>query len=344
MVFQIGIVGAGALTRIGLAPALLSMPEARLAAVLDPDPAALASIADLAPGAVLGSDAERFFDTPLDAVHVATPNHLHEQYACRALRMGLPTIVDKPLADSVASGARIVACAAETGTPALIGYMAKHNAAYVAARRLVAEGAIGTPVSMVGSRLGWRKYDWRSRRSQGGLGCLADLGIYPVLTAVDLFGAEPVRCQANAYPVDDPERTEVYAQATLWFDERRYLHFETSFAFDQQPASAEVSGYTVVGDAGVLQVTGGWAMNGGGTVDYCTATGWHRPDLVPVDPYASQYRSLLAAAGGAPVPGELSLARGLTDLEILYAVRRTAAARAGTAPITVGAAALVASR
>ncbi len=327
MVYQIGVIGAGALTRIALAPALLAMPEARLAAVLDPNPQALASISHLAPDAELTTDPERFFDQRLDAVHVATPNHLHEQYACRALRAELPTIVDKPIAHTPESGQRIVACAAATGTPALIGYMAKHNAANVAAVQLVRSGAIGTPVAMVAARLGWRKYDWRGRRDQGGLGCLADLGIYPVLTAVDLFDAEPVRYQASAYPLDDPDRTELYAQATLWFDDRRYLHFETSFTFDQQPASAEVSGYTLVGEEGVLQVTGGWAMNGGGTVDYCTATGWHRPQLAPVDPYASQYRALLACAAGAPVPASLSLARGLADLEILYAIRNSAAGR-----------------
>jgi predicted dehydrogenase len=333
MVQQIGIVGAGSLTRIALAPALAAMPDAHLAVVLDPDPEALASIAPLAPGADLTTDPERFWGTRLDGVHIATPNHLHEQYACRALQQRLPTIVDKPIAHTPESGRRIVECAAETGTPALIGYMAKHNAANVEARRLVEAGAIGAPVSMVASRLGWRKYDWRGRRDQGGLGCLADLGIYPVLTAVDLFGGEPDRCQASAYPVDDPDRTEVYAQATLWFDERRYLHFETSFMFDDQPASAEVSGYTLVGEEGVLQVSGGWAMNGSGTIDYCTATGWHRPELTPVDPYVGQYRALFAAAAGEPVPHRLSLDRGLGDLEILYGISANAAARTGIAPL-----------
>jgi predicted dehydrogenase len=332
MVHQVGIVGAGALTRIALAPALLGMPDARVAAVLDPDPLALRVIAELCPGAVLCTDEEEFFAQRLDAVHVATPNHLHEHYACRSLRMGLATIVDKPLAHTPAAGQRIVDVAAQTGTPALIGYMAKYNVANVEAQRLVSAGAIGTPRAMVAARLGWRKYDWRVRRDQGGLGCLADLGIYPVLTAVDLFGAEPVRCQASAYPLDDV-RTEVYAQATLWFDERRYLHFETSFAFDDQPASAEVSGYTLVGDEGVLQVQGGWAMNGGGTVDYCDATGWHRAPLTPVDPYVAQYRQLIASAAGAPVPPGLALERGRRDLEILYAISDTAAAADGPAPI-----------
>ena len=338
MPYQIGIVGAGALTRIALAPTLAQMPEARLAVVVDPDPRALETIAPLCPDAVLTTDVERFFATDLDAVHVATPNHLHESYACRAMAAGLPTLVDKPLAHSVEAGRRIVAAAAETGTTALIGYMAKHNAANIEALRLVQAGEIGAPLAMVAARLGWRKYDWRSRRAEGGLGCLADLGIYPVLTAVDLFGADPVRVQASAYPVDDPDRTELYAQATLWFGERRYLHFETSFAFDEQPASAEVSGYSLVGEEGVLQVSGGWAMNGGGTVDYCNKSGWHSAVVTPVDPYAAQYRTLMACAAGAPIPEALSLSRALTDLEILYAISDCAADGAGPAPIKLRAA------
>ena len=339
MVYQIGIVGAGALTRIALAPALAAMPDARLAAVLDPDPLALQSVADLCPDALLTTDVDRFFATGFDAVHIATPNHLHEPYALRTLRAGIPTIVDKPLAHAVESARRIADVADETGTTALVGYMAKHNAANVEAARLVRTGAIGEPRAMVAARLGWRKYDWRGRRGEGGLGCLADLGIYPVLTAVDLFGADPVRCQASAYPVDDPERTELYAQATLWFDDQRYLHLETSFTFDQQPASAEVSGYTLVGTEGILQVSGGWAMNGGGTVDYCNSSGWHQSKLVTVDPYVSQYRTLMACAEGAPVPPELSLRRGVTDVEILYAIADVAANATGPVPIRVGAAA-----
>lgn len=342
MVYRIGIVGAGFLTRHSLVPALHAMATpagegrlvGRLVAVLDPSREALGMVKKLAPEAFLTTDEDAFFDTPMDGVHVATPNHLHEHYACRALKQGLATIVDKPVAHNIDSGRRILTAAAAASAPALVGYMSKHNVFNREARRLVASGAIGTPLVMTAARCGWRKDDWRSRRDESGLGCLADLGIYPVLTAVDIFGADPVRCQASMWPVRDPQRTDLYAQATLWFDDARYLHFETAATFNEQPASAEVSGYTVVGDTGIVQVRGAWQMNGTGELEWCDARGWRPPAaLVPTDPYLSQYRLLASCAAGAPVPPEVSIERAVRDLEILYAIENSAAAGAGPSPI-----------
>lgn len=336
MTYRVGIVGAGFLTRHSLIPALRGMPGGRLVAVLDPDPQALAAAARECPDALFTTDEGAFFDTAMDAVHVATPNHLHERFALRALADGLGVVVDKPLAHTVASGRSMVTAAAAAGAPAIVGYMSKHNVYNREARRLVAAGAIGTPRTMVAARLGWRKDDWRSRPAESGLGCLADLGIYPVLTAIDIFGADPVRCQAAAWPVGDPARTDLYAQATLWFDDRRYLHFETAATFHEQPASAEVASYTVIGDAGIIQVTGAWQMDGTGALEMCDATGW-RPAarLTPVDPYRSQYELLARCAAGEPVPDEVSLERGLRDLEILYAIADNAAAGTGAGDIRV---------
>jgi predicted dehydrogenase len=325
--YRIGIVGAGFLTRHSLIPALRGMPDGRLASVLDPSTEALATIAPQCPDTLLTTVENEFFAAGLDAVHVATPNHLHEHYARRAMERGLAVLVDKPLAHTVESGERILASATTTGAVAFVGYMSKHNVYNAEARRLVAAGAIGNPLTMVAARLGWRKDDWRSLPECSGLGCLADLGIYPVTTAGDLFGAEPVRCQASAWPVRDPDRTDLYAQATLWFDDHRYLHFETAATFNEQPASAEVATYTVVGDAGIIQVSGAWQMDGTGRLEFCDADGWHRPDLVPVDPYLVQYRLLAAcSAGTATVPPEISLERGVHDLKVLYAIADSAAA------------------
>ncbi len=334
MDLRIGIVGAGFLTRHSLIPALRSVPRLRLVAVLDPEPEALLAVTAMSPEVETYTDEDAFFDAGLDAVHVATPNHLHEHFAVRALGGGLVTLIDKPLAHTVASARRILAAAGESGSTALIGYMSKYNVYNREALRLVHSGAIGAPRAMSAARLGWRKYDWRSRRRFSGLGCLADLGIYPVLTGIDVFGADPVRCQGTLWPVDDPDCTDVHAQATLWFDDLRYLHFETAATFNEEPASAEVSTYTVVGDEGFIQVRDSWAMNGSGHLELRDGGGWHRADLVPTDPYAQQYRLLADCADGAPVPAEVSLARGLADLEILYAVADNAAGGGGVTPIS----------
>jgi predicted dehydrogenase len=329
MAYRIGIVGAGFLTQHRLIKAIADIPDATLAAVLDPSDAARAAVAGLSPDTLVTADEAEFFDASLDAVHVATPNYLHEHFACRAIELGIATIVDKPLADTVESGRRILAASMSGPGVAMVGYMSKHNVYNREARRLIAAGAIGRPLAMVAARCGWRLKGWRRRPQTSGLGCLGDLGIYPVLTAVDVFGAEPVRYRASIWPVGDPEQSDLYAHATVWFDDERYLSFETAATFDQQPVSAEVSVYTVVGDEGVIQVNRSWAMDGSGSLDWCDASGWHCADLTPVDTYRVQYELLRRYAAGEPVPQEISIDRGLRDLAILYAIADSAAVRVG---------------
>lgn len=315
---RIGLVGGGFLTTFALLPALDGLDGFEVAAVLDPDPAARRQIAA---GLVTG-DEDEFFDAGLDAVHVATPNHLHAAVACRALGEGLAVLVDKPLAGTVGDALEIHRAAQKSAAPLLVGYFSRYKAPNVAIRRLVADGAIGEPLAMNAVHLGHRDGDWRNYRATSGLGCAADLAIYPLLTAGDLLGAPATECQAVAYPAADPELTDVYLDATVWFGGRP-LHVESSFL---EAPQVGVSRYTVVGTAGVIVADGTWAMNDGGSVLLCNRTG-RRPVTPPLtNPYARQYQTLAGCMAGAPVPAEVGSARALRDVAVLHLLDRSAAA------------------
>jgi hypothetical protein len=125
-----------------------------------------------------------------------------------------------------------------------------------------------------------------------------------------------------------PNWTDVYAQANLWFDDHRYLHFECLAAFDEQGAPAEVSSYTIAGDQGIIHVRDLWATNRYGSLVMCDPGGWRSVQLDPINPYLGQYRLLTQCQTGAEVPAEVSISRGLADLRILYAIADSAAAAA----------------
>jgi len=322
MSFRIGIVGAGFLTRQSLLPAIAAADDLRLVAVLDSDPAALRAVASGHPDVWCGTDTREFLGTPFDAVHVATPNRRHAEFACRALARGIPTLVEKPLADTVDAGQWILRAAMASGAPAMVGYMSRYNAYNRAVVELVRSGRLGPVRSMTASHLGHRQGNWRNRRADSGLGCLGDLAIYPLLTAVEVFGVAPSACRATGYPGGDPERTDIYVEATLWFGEDRRLHLESSFT---EPPGVGVSRYTIVCEHGLVVVRDSWAMNSGGSVLVCDDRGrrWLRPE--PVDPYVAQYRILAASAAGAPVPAEVGIPRALRDLRVLHALERSVA-------------------
>jgi predicted dehydrogenase len=324
--YRLGLIGAGFLTQAALLPALAAPgTEFTVVAVLDPSAEALAAVAARLPGVLATGDEDGFFAARLDAVHVATPNAYHAQLAQRAFGLGLAVLVDKPLADTLSAGEGIVAAARAAGTVGMVGYMSRYNAYNRAAAELVGSGAIGEPLSMAAVHLGHRSTDWRTRRAESGLGSLGDLGIYPVLTATSLFG-RPEACQATAFPVGDPELTDLHAEGTVYFPGGQRLRLESSFI--TQAPRVGVSRYTVIGTGGALVVHDSWAMNGGGRVLLCHSTERDVVVVTEVDPYAEQYRQLAACLRGElPVPEEVSLERGLRDLTVLVALEQSAASR-----------------
>lgn len=333
MSYRIGLIGGGSLTQQALLPALAGLAGLfSVAAVLDPDPAALAAIRSRLPQVPVTGDEESFFGAGLDAVHIATPNSSHCPLTLRALAAGLAVVVDKPLADTVAAGERIAAAVHASGTVAVIGYMSKYNAHNRSVARLIQAGAIGEPQSMSAIDFGYRDGSWRTRRADSGLGCLGDLAIYPVATASDLLGTRPQACRATAYPAADPELTDLHAEGTVEFPGGAALHLEASFLTDI-PGGPGTSRYTVIGSEGVIVARGCWAMNGGGQVLLCNSAQRGTITSAETDPYVEQYRQFAACLDGAPVPEFVSVQRGLHDLRVLAALADSAAAGGRRVPL-----------
>jgi predicted dehydrogenase len=83
-----------------------------------------------------------------DGAIIATPNALHVPNALDCLDAGVPVLVEKPLAESVAAAQRLVEAQGRTGVPVLAGHHRRHNPIVKAARKLVQEGGIGRLVAV----------------------------------------------------------------------------------------------------------------------------------------------------------------------------------------------------
>jgi predicted dehydrogenase len=107
----------------------------------------------------------------IDGVILATPNALHVDGALTAIAAGLPVLVEKPLAEDVAGGQRIVAAAEAAGVPVLVGHHRRYNPIIEAAREIIGRGDLGTVVS-VQATTWFRKpdgyFDTGWRRAPGG--------------------------------------------------------------------------------------------------------------------------------------------------------------------------------
>jgi myo-inositol 2-dehydrogenase/D-chiro-inositol 1-dehydrogenase len=86
-----------------------------------------------------------FLDAELDAVIVASPNHLHVEHAAAALRSGRHVLVEKPMALDVAGAERLLREAEAAGRLLAVGHELRTFAWAETARRLLNDGALGAP-------------------------------------------------------------------------------------------------------------------------------------------------------------------------------------------------------
>jgi predicted dehydrogenase len=127
-----------------------------------------------------------------EAVVVATPSGTHAEICEHVLTSGASVFLEKPLALTVESGARMVELAAGAGVITQVGYHLRFVPSFEEARRWYRQGVIGRAhhfhVSAHGPTvLRPKGSTWRARRSEGG-GCLYDYASHAADLAGFLFG------------------------------------------------------------------------------------------------------------------------------------------------------------
>jgi predicted dehydrogenase len=146
MTIGIAIVGAGLIGREHLAR-VAAHPRCRVAALVDPAPDA-AQLAQRT-GCAHHPSLDGLLQGPLpDAAIVGTPNALHAPQAEALLARGVPVLVEKPLADTVAAGEALLRAVRRSGVPLLVGHHRRHSAAIVAARACIEAGTLGRIVAL----------------------------------------------------------------------------------------------------------------------------------------------------------------------------------------------------
>ncbi|HRW48167.1 MAG TPA: Gfo/Idh/MocA family oxidoreductase [Caldilinea sp.] len=138
-------------------------------------------------------------DPEVDAIYVATPHNFHREHTLLALRHGKHVLCEKPFAINAAEAQEMVDAARAAGLFLMEAMWSRFLPIIVEARRLIADGAIGT-VQMVQADFGFRaSFNPASRLFDPALGggALLDVGVYPVSLATMLLG-EPDRIAAVA--------------------------------------------------------------------------------------------------------------------------------------------------
>jgi len=142
-----GIIGVGNVTEVKSGPAFYKSKHSNLVAVMRRNAEKAADYAKRHNVPKWYSNASELInDAEVDAVYIATPPDSHAQYAIEAMRAGKPVYVEKPMARNFAECRKMLKVSEETGMPIWVAYYRRSLPAFLKAKELIENGAIGKPL------------------------------------------------------------------------------------------------------------------------------------------------------------------------------------------------------
>jgi predicted dehydrogenase len=143
---RLAVCGAGLIGRRHIEH-IQACPATRLAAIVDPAPAAQALAGRLGVPWHAALD-ELLASARPDGLVLATPTALHAEQGLAAVAAGIPALVEKPLAATLDDARRLVEAAEAANVPLLVGHHRRHNPLIGEAKRIVASGKLGRLVAV----------------------------------------------------------------------------------------------------------------------------------------------------------------------------------------------------
>ena len=149
---NLAVAGAGLIGRRHI-ELIAANPRIRLSAVVDPTPASIAFAASLNVPHFNSLD-EMFAQQgtlKINGVILATPNHLHVSGALTCAQHGVPALIEKPVANTLANGRQLMHALANCKVPMLVGHHRRHSSTLQAAQQAITSGQLGRVVTVMGS-------------------------------------------------------------------------------------------------------------------------------------------------------------------------------------------------
>jgi predicted dehydrogenase len=231
---RVGVVGAGAIAQLAHLPLLSKMRGAQLVALCDNDRPKARALADRFDIPDVFTDIEDLLEfDELDAVVVATPNHLHEPHVLAALAAKVHVLCERPLSLTSRGVERILTAANRVDRKVFVANNHRFRSDVQALDRFLRGGELG---KLTGIRAGVyqpriRHEGWRARRAEAGGGAFFDQGLPMVDLAMWLADyPAPVRVWAH---MDRPRGTAVEESAlvTLECESGVAFTFDISWAY-----------------------------------------------------------------------------------------------------------------
>jgi predicted dehydrogenase len=134
-------------------------------------------------------------DSSIEAIYIPLPNHLHVEWAIKALNAGKHVLCEKPIAFSSSEAGRLLKVSGENPQLKVMeAFMYRFHPQWLYVKKLVDNGRIGE-LKTIQSFFSYYNVDMnniRNRKDAAG-GAMMDIGCYCISWSRLLFGKEPER-------------------------------------------------------------------------------------------------------------------------------------------------------
>ncbi len=144
---RIGLIGTGAQARSYGAHIAANPRQFTFAAVASKSQDRMNSYADEfgVPAGARYASAEALVNSgvPLDGLIITSPDTTHEEVTLAAVELGIPILLEKPIADSVEGAYRVEQAAKSAGAHITVGLVLRYTPFYAKIKELIDDGAVG---------------------------------------------------------------------------------------------------------------------------------------------------------------------------------------------------------
>jgi len=247
----IGVIGLGAIggKHVGM---LKNLREANIVGVSDLNQ-------DLVNKTVAGTSIQGYTDyrellarPDLEAVIIATPDHLHKDITIEAAQAGKHILVEKPIATTVEDGEAMIAAAKAANVKLMVGFTLRFVPHYVQAREIIQSGKLGKIVSVYSRRM---NVITQADRLGGRIGVLHFLGIHDFDLLHWLLGVEPDQvysAESTSVEKRHPQENETFN--TFKFKDGTLVCAHIGWNLTTAHPGGRDFKLTVIGDKGSLDI------------------------------------------------------------------------------------------
>lgn len=221
---RVGVIGCGTIAAVRHLPEYAAREDVEIAAVYNRTRSRAEDTQKQYGGAVCDS-VEELVSMDLDAVSVCTANSMHAHDAILALRAGKHVLCEKPMDVTPEKCAAMADEADKAGKLLMIAHNQRFSAAHVMAHDMIASGEIGRVLSFetkfghAGPEFWTGTPDtWFFRKSESGMGVLADLGIHKTDLIHYLTGDAVAEVYAHTATLDKrfPDGRPIEVEDNAW--------------------------------------------------------------------------------------------------------------------------------